>query len=207
MLLLAAEAVASNDSGTYKAHFLSFWSSFLAREMSQEYQSAQTTPVSRNFLSAILLRGGDDEPFASTFLYSEMSSDSFDAAYDADDYSRHTQDSPCPVVASSQVLYEGGCFVSSENVGPDTIFTGFVENYGDSDDDDDDDDDDDGHSSMLSNSSVRRSRVLADGSYATHSRREASSKSSTAEVYIEGGFKLQQAVPRLFGLRLNVSHR
>jgi hypothetical protein len=191
LTFLAAEAAASNDSGRYKTNNPPFGTS-PSRHPSQENQSTQATPFSRYTLSAISVRGGEDDQNASNFFYSEISSDSFESENDMFDGSYGMQDSPDPVVASSQVLYEGGCFVSSERIELDTILTGFVEDCRDSDDDDDDDDDD-GHSSMLSNNSLRRSRVHADGSY--------SSKAATAEVYIESEVKLQQKSAALFGVK------
>jgi hypothetical protein len=199
LTFLAAEAAASNDSNRYKTNNPSFGTS-PSRYPSQENQSAQATPFSRYTLSAISVRGGDDDQYASNFFYSEISSDSFESENDTFDGPYGMQDFPDPVVASSQVLYEGGLFVSSEHIGPDTILTDFVEDHRDSDDEDDDDDDD-GHSSMLSNNSLRRSRVLADGSHSTRPRQQTSTKTSTAEVYIESEVRLQQKSATLFGVK------
>jgi hypothetical protein len=195
LTFLVVEAAASNDSGRYKTNNPS-----PSRHQSQENQSAQATPFSRHTLSAISVRGGEDDPYASNFFYGEINSDSFESENDMFDGSYGMQDSPDPVVASSQVLYEDGCFVSSVHMGPDTILTDFVEDYRDSDDDDDDDDDD-GHSSMLSNNSLRRSRVLADGSSSTRPRQQTSTNAATAEVYIESEVKLQQKSATLFGVK------
>lgn len=75
-------------------------------------------------------------------------------------------------VFSSALLYEGGCVVSAEAImcagGEGYSEFGKIEYYDDeeddeTDDEDDDDDENDGHSSMLSNASLRRSKVGAGG--------------------------------------------
>jgi Mitochondrial carrier protein len=70
------------------------------------------------------------------------------------------------ILPSVMSIYEGGCLVSSQAMmisGGDMFFgsSGFASSFSeaDEDSDDDDDDDNDGHSSMLSNASLRRSRV------------------------------------------------
>eukprot|EP00980_Cylindrotheca_fusiformis_P003791 scaffold834_cov123-Cylindrotheca_fusiformis.AAC.38 len=200
--LLIVEAAASSYSGTYKSNSR-FLDSFLARHWSQDEPSPQTTTLSRKSLSALLVRGGDDDPCASSFIYSEMSSQRSESEDDALDGHHYG-----PIVASSQVMYESGCFVSSESLRPDEIFNGFSGHFGDSDDEDDDDDDDnDGHSSMLSNSSLRRSRVLADGRNAARSREQSSTKYSSSGVLIESVIQLQQLSPILFGLRHSLVQR
>jgi hypothetical protein len=74
-------------------------------------------------------------------------------------------------VVSSSLLYDGGCVVSAEAImcsGGDSAYDKFFslmnfggDEYDDEEESDDDDDDDDGHSSMLSNASLRRSKVGA----------------------------------------------
>lgn len=74
-------------------------------------------------------------------------------------------------VFSSALLYEGGCVVSAEAImcvgGEGYYGFGMIDHYDDEEDDesddDEDDDDNDGHSSMLSNASLRRSKVGAGG--------------------------------------------
>jgi len=72
---------------------------------------------------------------------------------------------------SSSLLYDEGCFVSSQAI---MCHGGeqqnpFLDASFDDDLSDDDDDDDDGHSSMLSNASLRRSRAYADGTHTSAS--------------------------------------
>jgi hypothetical protein len=186
-LIFVVEAVANSDLGG--PHF-----------------SGTTSPgsISKPSCSTIFVRGGDDQP---TFLFSEVSSEDFDSEtefferhrYESEDFSDST-----PIVASSQVLYEG-CFVQSEamlyNDRPDAILNGFDldDFYGDSDDDEDDDDND-GHSSMLSNSSLRRSKVGADGSYSPRPAALQQPKNKSANAYFESKVILQRNSAS-FGIR------
>lgn len=117
---------------------------------------------------------GSNNPSSSTpYFYSETinvfeaENDSYDSPHttESEDYSDSSS------VVSSSLLYEGGCLVSSEAMmcsGGDlsSFMTSFdIDSDLDySDDEDEDDDEDDGHSSMLSNASLRRSKVMADGS-------------------------------------------
>ena len=87
------------------------------------------------------------------------------------DSEEQTDDSTSSIVSSS-LLYDGGCLVSSQALmcnGGDLFMENmpsqhtFFDSEYENDSDDDDDDDDDGHSSMLSNASVRRSRVSTSG--------------------------------------------
>lgn len=114
-------------------------------------------------------------PDISAFTYQSI----FDAENDSEPSIPNTDaqsadPSPLPhpdesSVVSSSLLYDGGCVVSAEAImcaGGEGFFDFYPRDFDESEDeesDDDDDDDNDGHSSMLSNASLRRSKVGASG--------------------------------------------
>lgn len=109
------------------------------------------------------------------------------------DYDEQTDDSTASVVSSSLLYGDNGegCVVSMSEAlfcnGGDmimddmTTFPFFDSDHEQDSDDEDDDEDDDGHSSMLSNASLRRARVAANGASLSHS--DNTDKSASVEHY------------------------
>jgi hypothetical protein len=142
-------------------------SSHGAHASSGDAGGSNSHPTSNNL-------GGPSLPFffseISTFEMSSSPPENDDCSKQCSDTEEEMSDSSASVVSSS-LLYDGGCFVSSQammcyggdayDVIPEFDFS--EEALHDSDDDDDENDDDDGHSSMLSNTSLSRSRKLTVG--------------------------------------------
>ena len=164
----------------------------------QESQTTTTRPTNLDLQRIAKIRGGDDQN--APFLYSEFTSD-FEPENDSfveNEQMTDTSDS-ASIVGSSQ-MYENGCFVSAEAmVFRSDSFRNWLDsaNYDDQDDDDDDDDDDDGHSSMLSNNSLRTSKVYAGASNVPSTKAKHSNPTTTEDMYY-GEVRLQKQ--QLFGL-------
>lgn len=101
---------------------------------------------------------------------------------DPDDDGPHQPEAPegSNTVLCSSLLYDGEFLVTSQAMminGGDLNPPAFDQfsDFDDTDDDEDDDDDNDGHSSMLSNSSVRRSLATANGA-SSYSRPKSQDK-------------------------------
>jgi hypothetical protein len=142
--------------------------------------------------------GGDPTP--SPYYYSEINSVEY--CSDADERPSHSDFddmSDSASVVSSSLVYEGGCFVSSQAMmchgGEDALINSFdFDSDEDVDSDDEDDDEDDGHSSMLSNASLYRSKTLAGGPASTPSNKGGQRQSTSAPVtsYFEKEVRLNQ---------------
>jgi len=153
-------------------------------------------------LSALLVRGGEsnagkDDPDTSIPHFETFS---FESDNDISDPYSESQDlSDSASILASSLLYEGGCFVSSQammcNGGGDTVIESLINKF-DSDEDfsdeEDEDDDDDGHSSMLSNASVRRSKALANGSIIRPKENKQPAQSASGASYFEGEVRLNE---------------
>ncbi|CAJ1931930.1 unnamed protein product [Cylindrotheca closterium] len=163
----------------------------------QESNNNSKPSDSESTLSSMLsIRGGAYDPYMGDIYYSEVSPEnsmpeqgSHDITYPTNTNNNNNDNTndDTPVVSSSQVMYEGGCFVSSDSVGPvESMFNSFFKSFGDSEEDDDDDDDDnDGHSSMLANGSLTQSRRMqsaADRSYQSY---------ASSAVYLESEVQFQ----------------
>lgn len=154
LVLLEVGATASKFSSDNVSFGIRRQPSFLKRRINNSKPSPEQTALS----SALSIRGGAYDPYIGDIYYSEVSPEASNpeqASYDAANYGNDS-----PVVSSAQVLYEGGCYMSSDSMtSPESMFGSFFNNFVDSDDEEDDDDDDnDGHSSMLANGSITRSR-------------------------------------------------
>jgi hypothetical protein len=153
--------------------------------------------LSVSILSTLSVVGASSDfsgsPNASPYYYSEISSVDYNHHAENDDmqlpYTTEADDfsDSAPSVVASSLLYEGGCFVSSQammcNGGESaSIKMETLELFDseDDDEDDEDDDEDDGHSSMLSNASLRRSLTLADGSSASQASKSSSRSATSA---------------------------
>lgn len=106
--------------------------------------------------AAALSDPGKNPSTATSYIYSQSFDASSEAAIEEEEHGAS--------FISSSLLYDEGCSVSSQAMifNGDDSFQGDLARYYEDlegDDEDDDDDDDDGHSSMLSNVSLRRSRV------------------------------------------------
>jgi hypothetical protein len=156
---------------------------------------ATSTCISASFLLFLKLAKGGQSTFPSDtgapsqYLFTQqvsvdpvedsvnLSSETESLAFYSDDYDEHvTDESSSPSVVSSSLLFgddeclfslsealtcNGGDMFAEET----TTIPFFDSDY---EQDSDDDDDDDGHSSMLSNASLRRSRVSVGGSVPTN---------------------------------------
>ena len=153
-VLLEVGATASTFSSNNFSFGIRRKPSFLKR---RNNNNSKPSPEQIALSSALSIRGGAYDPYIGDIYYSEVSPENSNpeqASYDAANYGNDS-----PVVASAQVLYEGGCYMSSDSMAsPESMFGSFFNNFVDSDDEEDDDDDNDGHSSMLANGSITRSR-------------------------------------------------
>jgi hypothetical protein len=140
------------------------------------------------------------DPTPSPYYYSEINSqECFADTDDRQNQSDFDDLSDSASVVSSSLVYDGGCFVSSQammcNGGENALIDTFdFDSDEDIDSDDEDDDEDDGHSSMLSNASLRRSKTLAGGP-ATGSSSKGNLRQSTsnsAPAYFEKEVRLNQ---------------
>jgi hypothetical protein len=133
--------------------------------------------------------GSNNPSSSSPYFYSETIN-FFEPENDVQDpYTESDDFSDSASVVDSSLLYEGGCFVSSQAMmcnGGDSFMTSFEFDSDQDFSDDEDDDEDDGHSSMLSNVSLRRSKASADGSV-SHPKpsRETAQSAPTTAYYVE----------------------
>ena len=154
--------------------------------------------------SALFLRGGHSDGYGSSdeeqspYIYSETFSYEPESHVDYhEELSFEPEDlSDSSSIVSSSLIYEGGCFVSSEAMminGGDSIMQADESDFDEDFSDDEDDDEDDGHSSMLSNASLRRSRALASGSVASNTRAHQQHNSySQRATYLEREVSLKR---------------
>mmetsp|Transcript_22583 Transcript_22583/g.55873 ORF Transcript_22583/g.55873 Transcript_22583/m.55873 type:complete len:191 (+) Transcript_22583:64-636(+) len=157
LVLLEVGATASTFPGNDVSFGVRRQPSFLKRRNNNSKPSDSQSTLS----SALSIRGGAFDPYIGDIYYSEVSPESSKSEQDSYDTTYPNDNNDSPIVSSSQVLYEGGCFVSSDSMERplESMFNNFFNGFGDSDDEEDDDDDDnDGHSSMLANGSLTRSR-------------------------------------------------
>ena len=143
--------------------------------------------------------GNNNPGSSSPYFYSETIN-VYECENDVPDYNTDAEDySDSASIVSSSLLYEGGCLVSSQAMmcnGGDSLLTNLLDFDSDQmfsdDEDEDDDDDDDGHSSMLSNSSLRRSKALADGSTSHSTPDREPSQPAPTMAYYESEVQLNQ---------------